>query len=188
MDAGAPSPTGECLADLQGKTALVTGGSRGPGFVVAQELIAAGVDAVAICGRNELILERARRDLARAGARVVAMRSDVADRRQVDTLVESVLARFGRLDVLVNGVGGGAVAAHEISGAFWAPLYVTLAVRPVMRLQGGGRIINIDASAPIAARAGGDANSRAQREFSRALRAELARDGIVVTTVRPETS
>lgn len=188
-----------------GRTSGETG-SRGPGFAVARELIAAGVRAVAICARNEIILERARRELARDGARVLAMRTDVTDRQQVEAMIETVVARFGRLDVLVNGVGaspstavdirGAADSDETMSAAFWAPLYVTLTARPVMRRRGGGRIINIDFLRSIGGGRGptggprepsGDAGTSALLQFSRALRTELAHDGIVVTTLCPRS-
>jgi NAD(P)-dependent dehydrogenase (short-subunit alcohol dehydrogenase family) len=140
-------------AAWRGRTALVTGGSRGLGFVAARELVAAGMRAVAICARNEVGLERARKDLARDGVCILAMRTDVTDRRQVEEMIQVVVGRFGRLDVLVNGAGampgrpGAALtAAHSpaaVSALFWARLHVTLTARPVMRSQGGGRIVNI---------------------------------------------
>ena len=185
-------------ADLHGQTALVTGGSRGLGLALARELIAAGVRAVAICARDESGLERARKELAARGACVAAVRADVTDRDQVERLLRAVMSRFGRIDVVVNNAGVIAVGPLDAMAIgdfdeamrtnFWGPLHVTLAAVPILRGQGGGRIVNI-------ASIGGkvsvphllpySASKFALVGFSQGLRAELARDGIVVTTVCP---
>jgi NADP-dependent 3-hydroxy acid dehydrogenase YdfG len=179
------------LEDLRGQSALVTGGSRGLGLMLGRELIASGVSALAICGRDEAALERARQDLTKSGARVLAIRADVTDQGQVENLVETVAAQFGRLDILINNAGTIAVgpldamAVADFEDAlrtnFWGPLYATLAALPVMRRQRGGRIVNI-------ASIGGKisvphlvpyaASKFALVGLSQGLRAELAREGI----------
>src|SRR5947207_6253086 len=83
-------------ADLQGQTALVTGGSRGLGLLICRELAELGCK-LAICARDEAELDRARADPARAGAPVETVVCDVADREQVDQLVQQVTTRFGQI-------------------------------------------------------------------------------------------
>jgi len=185
------------LADFRGRTALVTGGSRGLGFAIARELAAAGIKAVAICAREEAGLEQARKHLARDGARVLAMRTDITDRGQVEALFQAVTQRFGHLDLLVNATGtmrrrsaagGTAPDGNPTRNGFWAPLYVVLAARTIMRVQGGGHIVNVGSlggQVTVRDLLAGDAGALALIQFARALRDELARDGIAVTTVCP---
>src|SRR5713101_6596075 len=93
------------LFDLSGRVALVTGGSKGLGAAMARAFAAAGAD-VAICSRHEDELKTAAASIA-AGldVRVEWIATDMADRRQVDALAETVLSRLGRVDILVNNAG-----------------------------------------------------------------------------------
>jgi NAD(P)-dependent dehydrogenase (short-subunit alcohol dehydrogenase family) len=93
------------LFDLSGRTVLVTGGSKGLGAAMARAFASAGAD-VAICSRHEDELKAAAASIA-AGldVRVEWIATDMADRRQVDTLAEAVLSRMGRVDILVNNAG-----------------------------------------------------------------------------------
>lgn len=183
--------------DLRGKSVLITGGSRGLGLVLAREAARQGA-RVAICARDPHELERARADLASRGARVFAFPCDVTDRTQVNELVRLVGQRFGGVNVLVNNAGVIQVGPVEemtladyeeaMNIHFWGPLYTTLAVLPEMRRRGEGRIVNI---ASIGGKIGVPhlvpycASKFALVGLSEGLRAELAKDGIVVTTVCP---
>jgi NAD(P)-dependent dehydrogenase (short-subunit alcohol dehydrogenase family) len=179
------------------RTVLITGGSRGLGLVLARTLIDEGA-RVAICGRDGETLDRARQGLAACGADVLAIPCDVTERAQVEALVDSVTRHFGQIDVLINNAGTIAVGPAELMGVedfdaalrtnFWGPLYAILAVLPQMRRRRQGRIVNI-------ASIGGklsvphllpySASKFALVGLSEGLRAELARAGIVVTTVCP---
>src|SRR5215207_3307725 len=90
--------------DLTGKVVLITGGSRGLGFALGQELAAQGA-RLAICARDPNPLEEARRQLSEGGAEVLATVCDVADRVEVQSWVDQALAHFGRIDVLINNAG-----------------------------------------------------------------------------------
>src|ERR1700759_5307520 len=79
--------------ELKGKTVLITGGSRGLGLVLAREFADEGAQ-VAICARDPVELERARRDLAERGAKALAFPCDVTDRAQVRELVDVVTRHF----------------------------------------------------------------------------------------------
>jgi NAD(P)-dependent dehydrogenase (short-subunit alcohol dehydrogenase family) len=183
--------------DLQDQVALITGGSRGLGLVIARHLLRQGAH-VAICARDEAELERARHDLNRDYGRVLTVPCDVTNREQVHAMVQGILRRFGRIDVLINNAGSIQVGPVELMTLddyeaamkvhFWGPLYTTLAVLPGMRQRRRGRIVNI-------ASIGGkismphllpyNASKFALVGFSEGLRAELAKDGVVVTTVCP---
>jgi NAD(P)-dependent dehydrogenase (short-subunit alcohol dehydrogenase family) len=183
--------------DLRGKTVLITGGSRGLGLVMAREFAREGA-RLAICARDEGELERARADLKRLGAQVLAVPCNVTERAQVNEMISVVQDRYGQVDVLVNNAGVIQVGPVEVMTMedyeeamrvhFWAPLYTTLAVLPEMRRRGEGRIVNISSI-------GGKisvphlvpycASKFALVGLSEGLRSELQKDGVVVTTVCP---
>ncbi|MBV9958807.1 MAG: SDR family NAD(P)-dependent oxidoreductase [Acidobacteria bacterium] len=183
--------------DFKGKTALITGGSRGLGLVLAREAARQGA-RVAICARDAEELERARADLKARGASVLAVPCDVTQRVQVNELVESVRERFGGIDVLINNAGVIQVGPVEVMTLedyeeamrvhFWGPLYTMLAVLPLMRARRGGRIVNISSiggKISVPHLVPYSASKFALVGLSQGLRAELQKDGIVVTTVCP---
>ena len=176
--------------DLRGKRAVVTGGSRGLGFALAQELRAQGA-RVAICARGEEQLLRAR---AKLGDDVTAIPCDVSDREQVDAFVDEV----GPVDILINNAGVIAVGPlrtqtlddfrEMLDIQFWGLAHTTFAVLPSMIERGAGRIANVTSI-------GGKVSvpwllpystaKFAAVGFSEGLRAELAGTGVKVTTVVP---
>lgn len=183
--------------DFTGKTVLITGGARGLGLLLAREFAAEGARLV-LTARHADELARARDDLTGRGAEVLAVPGDVTDRAAVERLVEAASERFGGVDVLVNNAGIIQVGPFETMTVadfeeamrvhFWAPLYTTLAVLPGMRARGAGRIVNISSiggklSVPHLLPYG--ASKFALTGLSEGLRAELAKDGILVTTVCP---
>jgi NAD(P)-dependent dehydrogenase (short-subunit alcohol dehydrogenase family) len=183
--------------DFDGKVVLITGGSRGLGLVLARELGREGA-RVFIAARDEHELGRARQDLDERGIQAETLQCDVAVREEAGRLVEQVVSKAGRLDVLVNNAGIIQVGPiehmspgdfEEAMGVhFWGPLHTTLAAVPAMRAQGGGRIVNVSS---IGGRIGVPhlapycASKFALTGFSESVRAELARDRIYVTTVLP---
>jgi citronellol/citronellal dehydrogenase len=103
--------------------ALVTGGGTGIGRATALELARSGA-AVAICGRRPEPLEAVRAELEALGAECLAVPADVREPEAVEALVDAVLDRFGRVDVLVNNAGGQFVApAEEISAKGWRAVH-----------------------------------------------------------------
>lgn len=183
--------------DLRDKTVLVTGGSRGLGLVLAREFAENGAQ-VAICARDEEELENARLDLQQRGAEVMTVKCDVTSKSEVETMVNLVRERFGKIDVLVNNAGTIQVGPLEVMNRkdfkkamkahFWGPLNTILAVLPEMRERRDGRIVNISSvGGKIAAPhlVPYSASKFALVGLSKGLRAELQKDGIVVTTVCP---
>ena len=90
--------------DLNGHVALITGSSRGLGFLLAREFAARGPRLV-ICARDEQELQRARDDLDARGAAVLALPCDTTDQAQVEHLIHEARKRFGAIDILVNNAG-----------------------------------------------------------------------------------
>jgi NAD(P)-dependent dehydrogenase (short-subunit alcohol dehydrogenase family) len=183
--------------DLFGAVAIVTGGSRGLGFLIARELAREGC-RLAICARDADELERARVDLERRGADVIAIRCDVADPVAAASLVAEAERRLGPLDILVNNASIIQVAPIDALGVkefqqalavnFWGTVHPTLAALPGMRERRRGRIVNIASiggkvSVPHLLPYG--AAKFAVVGFSEGLAAELAREGVQVTTVVP---
>lgn len=179
------------------KVAIVTGGSRGLGLELARRLVESGAK-VAICAQNEAELEVAQRELEGRGAEVFSGPCDVGDREQVTGFVNAVLGRFGRVDVLINNAGVISVSPieHVTDADYEASMRVHLdgprffceAVLPHMRNRRSGRIVNISSI-------GGRivlphllpycVGKFALVGYSEALGAEVAKDGIRVTTVCP---
>jgi NAD(P)-dependent dehydrogenase (short-subunit alcohol dehydrogenase family) len=184
--------------DLADGTVLVTGGSRGLGLLVAEELLRAGA-RVAICARDQDTLDRARAQLAQvSGGRVLAIPCDVSVRDDVENMVRQVTEQVGPIDAVINNAGTIVVGPADVmeledfeeamSINFWGPLHAILAVLPEMRRRGAGRIVNV-------ASIGGKvsvphllpycASKFALVGLSEGLRAELAIDGIQVSTICP---
>jgi 3-oxoacyl-[acyl-carrier protein] reductase len=138
---------------LKDKVVLVTGGTRGIGAGIARGFAEEGA-RVAICARTQADLETRSTEIARAtGATVIGVPVDLSRRGEPERLVEHVVGRFGRLDVLVNSAGvapGGNI--EELTDDDWERgiqlkllglVRCTRAAIPVMRRQGGGRIVNV---------------------------------------------
>jgi 3-oxoacyl-[acyl-carrier protein] reductase len=180
---------------LQGKVAIVTGGSDGLGLATARRLAAEGA-AVAICGRSESRLTAAAEELRADGAAVVDVPADVTREADLARLVSTTLDRLGRLDILVNNAGTSAARGFEaVDDAAWqADLELKLfaAIRcarlcvPAMRRAGGGRIVNIlntGAKAPAARSLPTSVSRAAGLALTKALSKELAPAGILVNAV-----
>ena len=185
------------VVELEGKVALVTGGSRGLGFALARELARHGA-RVAICARGEQPLERARTKLEAEGADVLARACDVADPAAVRDWVEAAVERFGGVDVLVNNAGVISVGPFRsltvgdfeeaMAIHFWGTVHPTFAVLPHMRARGGGTIANVTSiggKISVPHLLSYSPSKYAAVGFSEGLRAELTPEGIRVVTVVP---
>jgi 3-oxoacyl-[acyl-carrier protein] reductase len=182
---------------LNGKVALVTGGSRGIGRACAAGLAAEGC-RVAICARGNAGLEVAARDLTGTGAAVYAIPADLSEDASASRVVNEVVGRFGQLDILVNNAGAirdgdfmdAPIAEWERDWRLKLSGYIRMAqaALPSMRARRGGRIINIIGTAArnptTTFMAGGIANA-GLINFTRALADLVASDRILVTAVSP---
>lgn len=183
--------------ELRGAVCVVTGASRGLGFLIAQALAREGARLV-ICARNPHELAAARAKLEAEGAEVLDVVCDVTDRDAVAALAEAALARFGGVDVLVNNAGVIEVGPFEtmriedfeqdLAVNFWGPLNVTLALLPALERSRLGRLVFIDS---IGGRVAVphllpySCSKFALRGLGEGLRAELAKAGVAVTVVLP---
>jgi NAD(P)-dependent dehydrogenase (short-subunit alcohol dehydrogenase family) len=183
--------------DFAGCSAVITGGSRGLGLLLARELGRQGA-RITVAARDAAELARARQDLAERGIDVTTVVCDVANQDEARTLIEGVVARTGGIDVLVNNAGVIKVGPLEhmqredfeeaMDVHFWGPLQTMTAAIPAMRRQRAGRIVNVSS---IGGRIGVPhlapycASKFALAGLSDSMRAEIAKDGIFVTTVCP---
>ena len=182
---------------LDGKVALVTGGSRGIGRAIALRLAEEGAD-LAICARNVAAAGEVAAAIEALGRRCLVRQADVADAEQAAELVAATIAELGRLDVLVNNAGvtrdnllmrmkeedWDEVLAINLKGAFNC---VRAAVRPMLKAR-GGRIVNITSVVGLLGNAG-QANYAASKAgligLTKSLARELASRGITANAVAP---
>jgi NAD(P)-dependent dehydrogenase (short-subunit alcohol dehydrogenase family) len=196
---------GACLASrawrsrfsFAGKVVLISGGSRGLGLILARQISSEG-GKVAILARDADELERAKAELTTRGGEVLTVQCDLSEPAQIQAAVTEVLAWYGNIDVLFNNAGIIEVGPLEnmrqqdferaMNVHFWAPLFLIMKVLPNMRARRCGRIINIcsiGGKVAVPHLAPYCASKFALTGLSDALRAELARDNIFVTTVAP---
>lgn len=179
------------------RTVLLTGGSRGLGLVLARQLAVRGARLI-LCARDADELARVKAEFAARGHGVLTIVCDVMQRDQVHAMVDHITHQGIEIDVVINNAGviqGGPMETMTIDDYeeamkthFYGPLFINEAVLPSMRQRGEGRIVNI---ASIGGRISVphllpySASKFALVGYSLGLRSELAKDGIVVTTVCP---
>lgn len=184
-------------ADLTGQVALVTGASSGLGLEMARQLASQGCHVV-ICARGEEQLEQAGQELASLGTDVLAVRCDVSDKDDVQRLIDATMDQYGRIDLLICNAGViqvGQVHSMELQDfeqamdiMFFGTLHPILAAIPHMRRQGAGRIAlvtSIGGVVSVPYLLPYNASKFAAVGLGEGLRAELASDGITVTTIVP---
>ena len=182
---------------LEGKVAIVTGGSRGIGAAIGALLAERGA-AVVVSARDADRLNATVKDLEGAGAAIIGVAGDVSRREEAERVVESARARFGRVDILVNNAGitrdalllrmkdedWDRVLEVNLRGAF----VMTRAAAKVMVRQKSGRIINVSSAAGAMGNAG-QTNYSASKAgligFTKASARELSHWQILVNAVAP---
>ena len=186
------------MIDLSGKTALVTGGSRGIGKAIALRLATQGADVAFSYRGNEAAAKETAGEIEGLGRRALPVQADVSDADAADGLVKSVLDAFDRIDILVNNAGITRddlimrmsieafrdVLETNLFGAFYMTKAVT---RPMLKAK-GGRIVNITS---VSGQAGqtGQANYSAAKAgligLTKATARELASRSITCNAVAP---
>ena len=186
------------MMKFEGKTAIVTGGSRGLGRAVCLELAAGGANVVLCYAGNEAAAQETVRAVEALGAKALAVRCDVADAAQVDELVKAAMEAFRRIDILVNNAGitrdnllmrmseadFDAVIAANLKGAFLCMKTVS----KLMLKQRYGRIVNLSSVVGLRGNAG-QVNYAASKAgvigMTKSLAKELASRGVTVNAVAP---
>src|SRR6266404_4476110 len=183
--------------NLRAKRALITGGSSGIGFAIAEAMLAKGAQIV-ITGRRPDVLSSAAEQLRAGGRQVEFVAADVSTEKGRETTLKFVLEKLGGLDVLVNNAGGVRAGRLEdtteaeirtmIEVDLVAPILLTRAALPKLRASTDGLVVNITSgialvAAPFYATYAGVKGGLAK--FGESLRRELKGEGVHVMTVYP---
>ncbi|MCS6924452.1 MAG: SDR family oxidoreductase [Candidatus Binatia bacterium] len=189
------STAAEPLAD---RVALVTGASRGIGQAIALRLARAGATLV-LAARTASALAQVEEAIRRAGTEALTIPTDLTNDQQVEQLIRTTLARFGRIDMLVNNAGGGPPRTPIVKARLadwewtlrlnlWAPMVLTKLVLPSMIARRCGTIVNLCSLAGLTGKAGEAAYAAAKfalRGFSQSLFEEVREHGIKVAVICP---
>ncbi|MGH9840526.1 MAG: SDR family oxidoreductase [Blastocatellia bacterium] len=190
------------IRKLRGTTVVITGATSGIGRETALEFVKAGARVVVAGRREERLKELVAEIESRAGmqsGQALAVRTDVADQAQVESLIEKTIKRFGRIDTLVNNAGVGIAARFSDQSVedfrrvmdvnFWGAVYACKAAVPHMKKQAsGGVIINVSS---ILGKRGAPfetaycSSKFALAGFSESLRVELMSEKIDVSAIYP---
>lgn len=183
---------------MQGKVALVTGGSKGIGKAIGYSLAREGCN-LALCARTEVEVEAAAAAIARdTGVETAAFTADLTRADDVKRMVGGVIGRFGRIDILVNNAGSapGGVLEHleeddwsqALQLKFMGYVRCVKAVIPHMRSQGKGRVVNLignDGVKPSYWEIAPGAANAAGQNFTVAMAGQYARENITFVAVNP---
>lgn len=188
----------DAARELEGAVALITGGARNIGRAIAQALAAQGVRVVINARTSAQAAQETVQSIEAAGGLAMVAMGDVTDPAQVEQIVSSVLARWGRIDILVNNANTHGVKAFEdltledwrrtVTVALEAPFLCMKACYPLMIRQGGGTIVNIGGSAghmPYDGRVPVSAAKAGLAGMTRAMAYEGAKHGITVNCIAP---
>ena len=183
---------------LDGKTALVTGASRGIGLAIAIRLASEGAAVAINYAGNVKAAEEVKAVIEAAGGRAMLVQADVADSTAVDAMIKAVIEAFGQIDILVNNAGitrdgllmrmkeedWDAVINTNLKGIF----HCTKAVSKLMMKKRYGRIVNMASVVGLIGNAGQSNYAAAKAGvigFSKSMARELASRGITVNMVAP---
>lgn len=181
---------------LNGKVAIVTGGSEGIGKGAAMSMAREGA-AVVICARRKDVLDQAAAEIkTTTKGKVLPVSADVNRPADIQRVIDSAVGSYGRIDILVNNAGKGAAGPFEsvtdeawmddFNLKVWAAVRLTRLVIPHMRKVGGGRIINVTnlgAKAPGAGSSPTSVARAAGMALTKVLSKEFGKENILVNTV-----
>ncbi|MCO5400404.1 SDR family NAD(P)-dependent oxidoreductase [Ralstonia soli] len=190
-------PTPTRLARLAGRTAIVTGGSRGIGAAVAHRLTADGARVAVVYRSNAAEADAVVSAIRSTGAEAIAVQADVSDAASVDAMVTTVRESFGAIDILINNAGilenqpVGSIDLASFDAQFrtnaFSTILVTQAVLPHVPAH-GGHIVNVSSSLVYRPRAGLSvyaASKAAVSALTHAFAVELGPRNITVNAVAP---
>jgi 3-oxoacyl-[acyl-carrier protein] reductase len=185
--------------ELDGRTAIITGGARGIGAAIAHSLAAQGAQ-IALADMLSESLHKTADDLRSSGADVLVYEIDVRRRDAVAPMLDDIVARFGSIDIIVNNAGVGPIASFmDLTDEQWrlaldtnllASFIVSQEAVRRMARKDGGRVINIASLAAHTANSGQAAYAASKAALvalTRAIAFELAPLGITVNAVSPGT-
>lgn len=181
---------------LNGKVAIVTGGSEGIGKAAAISMAKEGAKVV-ICARTQANLDIAAEEIYKhGGSDVLTVSADVTDLKQISSVIEKTFSEFGRLDIIVNNAGTSAgnnfevvdddAWRHDMDLKFYAAIRFSRMAIPYMKAIGGGRIINVTnlgGKQPGANSVPTSVTRAAGIALTKALSKDLAEHNILVNTV-----
>ncbi len=183
--------------DLNGKVAIVTGGSKGIGKAIAQQLVAQNASVV-ICARGEEALQAAARELGQAGKAVRWVQADMTQPDAITAMVAEVEREMGKIDILVNNAVSSTQNSfealsdeewnHHINVKLLGYVRACRAITPIMKRQPTGRIVNVvgmSARIVTAYRMTNGAVNAAVTNFTKHLSEQLAASKITVNAIHP---
>src|SRR6202171_1989285 len=183
--------------NLEGKVALITGGSRGIGAAIAKRLAADGANVAITYTKGADAAATVVKEIERAGQKAIAIQAEAADADAVKAAVEKTVATFGRLDVLVNNAGPAVPKRFEETTLEELDRLIDINIRGVFvatqaalkYMKSGGRIISIGSAVGERVLVPGlvaySATKGAVKIFTQALSRELGSRGITVNNVQP---
>jgi 3-oxoacyl-[acyl-carrier protein] reductase len=183
--------------NLEGKVALVTGGSRGIGAAIAKRLAADGANVAITYTKGADAAASVVKEIERAGRKAIAIQADAADADAVKAAVEKIVTTFGRLDILVNNAGTAVPKSFEETTLEELDRLIAINIRGVFvatqaalkHMKSGGRIISIGSAVGERALTPGlvpySATKGAVKMFTQGLSREVASRGITVNNVQP---
>jgi acetoacetyl-CoA reductase/3-oxoacyl-[acyl-carrier protein] reductase len=186
------------MGRLEGKTALVTGASRGIGRAIALELAREGAKVAVNYQSNDAKAKEVAEEIAKLGGECLLVKANLADPKEAREMVKRVATHFGRLDVLVNNAGiTRDKSLRKMTDEDWVQViqtnlngmfFCTSAAIPIMSEQNFGRIVNVSSmngQVPAFGQANYSASKGGVIAFTRTAALELARSNITVNSVSP---